>query len=108
MSSSRPTTTPPASSPGRSPRRSRLVPHRHQDGSGEGAEGATVTYTITIENIGAGPSTDNPGGEMVDGVPAGLTLLDAAADVGTTTVQLPPANAVIWNGALPAGGRWPW
>jgi uncharacterized repeat protein (TIGR01451 family) len=73
--------------------------------SGEAYEGSTVTYTVTIENAGAGPSTDNPGGEMVDVLPSGLTLLDAAADLGTTTVQLPPANAVIWNGALPIGGH---
>jgi uncharacterized repeat protein (TIGR01451 family) len=70
--------------------------------AGEGAEGATVTYTITIENIGAGPSTDNPGGEMVDVLPSSLTLLDAAADVGTVTS--PAANAVVWDGGLPAGG----
>jgi uncharacterized repeat protein (TIGR01451 family) len=71
--------------------------------SGDASEGSTVTYTITIENIGAGPSSDNPGDEMVDVLPAGLTLLDASSAQGTTLVDL-PANRVTWNGALAIGG----
>jgi uncharacterized repeat protein (TIGR01451 family) len=71
--------------------------------SGQGSEGATVTYTIVITNVGAGPSTDNPGNEMTDVLPAGLTLLDASATTGTAAVDL-PANRVTWNGALPIGG----
>jgi uncharacterized repeat protein (TIGR01451 family) len=71
--------------------------------AGQGSEGGTVTYTIMISNTGIGPSTDNPGDEMTDALPAGLTLLDASADTGTAAVDL-PANRVTWNGALPAGG----
>jgi uncharacterized repeat protein (TIGR01451 family) len=71
--------------------------------TGQGSEGGTVTYTIVIVNVGAGPSADNPGDEMVDVLPAGLTLLDASADTGTATVDL-PGNRVTWNGALPIGG----
>jgi uncharacterized repeat protein (TIGR01451 family) len=71
--------------------------------AGQGSEGGTVAYTIVITNVGAGPSTDNPGDEMVDVLPAGLTLLDASADTGTATVDL-PTKRVSWNGALPVGG----
>jgi uncharacterized repeat protein (TIGR01451 family) len=71
--------------------------------SGQGSEGGTVTYSIAITNVGAGASTDNPGNEMTDVLPAGLTLLDASASTGTAAVDL-PANRVTWNGALPIGG----
>ncbi len=71
--------------------------------AGQGAEGATVTYTIVITNVGAGPSADNPGDEMSDVLPPGLTLLDASATAGTTAVDI-PNHRVSWNGALPAGG----
>lgn len=64
--------------------------------------GSTVTYEIVITNTGAGPHPDNPGDEMGDTLPAGLTLTGASADVGTVTLDL-PNNRVAWNGALDPG-----
>ncbi|MFP5287514.1 MAG: ELWxxDGT repeat protein, partial [Thermoanaerobaculia bacterium] len=64
--------------------------------------GSTVTYEIVITNTGAGPHPDNPGDEMGDMLPAGLTLTGASADVGTVTLDL-PNNRVMWNGALDPG-----
>jgi len=40
---------------------------------------------------------------MVDVLPSGLTLLDASADAGALTMDL-PINSVVWNGGLPSGG----
>ena len=71
--------------------------------SGQPFPGATLTYTIVLSNVGAGPHPDRPGDELVDILPAGLSLVSAIADVGTVTTNL-PANRVAWNGALPAGG----
>jgi uncharacterized repeat protein (TIGR01451 family) len=71
--------------------------------SGQPVPGGTLTYTIVITNVGAGPHPDNPGDELVDVLPAGLTLTGATANIGTITTNL-PANRVAWNGALPVGG----
>ncbi|HJX28989.1 MAG TPA: ELWxxDGT repeat protein, partial [Thermoanaerobaculia bacterium] len=71
--------------------------------TGEHAPGGTVSYTIVISNVGAGPHPDNPGDELVDVLPAGLTLVGATADTGSVSLDL-PTRRVAWNGALPIGG----
>jgi uncharacterized repeat protein (TIGR01451 family) len=70
--------------------------------AGQTEEGGTVTYTLTVTNAGAGPSLDNPGDEVADVLPAGLTLLSATAGSGTVTTDL-PGNRVAWNGSLDPG-----
>jgi len=71
--------------------------------SGQAFPGGTLTYTIVVSNVGAGPHPDRPGDELVDVLPAGLTLVSADADAGSATTDL-PANRVAWNGSLPVGG----
>jgi uncharacterized repeat protein (TIGR01451 family) len=71
--------------------------------TGEHAPGGMVVYTIVISNVGAGPHPDNPGDELVDVLPAGLTLVDATADAGIVSLDL-PTRRVAWNGDLPIGG----
>jgi uncharacterized repeat protein (TIGR01451 family) len=71
--------------------------------TGEHAPGGTVFYTIVISNVGAGPHPDNPGDELVDVLPAGLTLVGATADIGSVSLDL-PTRRVAWNGALATGG----
>jgi uncharacterized repeat protein (TIGR01451 family) len=70
--------------------------------AGSFLEGDTVTYTIVLVNDGAGPQGDNPGDELTDLLPAGLTLVSANASTGTTVATL-GTNTVTWNGALAAG-----
>lgn len=65
--------------------------------------GGQATYVITLENPGDFAQHDNPGDELVDELPEGLTVTAATADTGTTTVD-PDARTVRWNGAVPAGG----
>lgn len=64
-------------------------------------EGGTVTYSIVLTNNGSGAQADNPGNEVTDVLPAGLTLVSASATSGTTATA---ANTVTWNGSIPAGG----
>jgi uncharacterized repeat protein (TIGR01451 family) len=61
--------------------------------------GSTVTYTVTLTNSSANSQQDNPGDEMVDVLPAGLTLLSASAPSGTTVADV-PSNTVRWNGKI--------
>jgi uncharacterized repeat protein (TIGR01451 family) len=62
---------------------------------------STVTYTITIVNSANAALADNPGDEMVDVLPAGLTLVSASATTGTAVANT-ASNTVTWNGALAA------
>ena len=71
--------------------------------SGAFEEGGTVTYDIAITNTGTGPSTDNPGDELTDVLPAELTLVSATASAGTAVATV-GTNTVTWNGCDPAGG----
>lgn len=64
------------------------------------APGGTVTYTLVVRNLGHVTQRDNPGDELTDTLPAGLTLLDATATLGTATVDL-GTNTVHWSGSLP-------
>jgi uncharacterized repeat protein (TIGR01451 family) len=70
--------------------------------AGQTQEGGTVTYTLTVTNIGAGPVLDNLGDEVADVLPASFTLLSATAGSGAVTLDL-PGNRVAWNGALDPG-----
>jgi uncharacterized repeat protein (TIGR01451 family) len=60
-----------------------------------------VVYTITITNSANAAMADNPGDEMVDVLPAGLTLVQAAASSGAALANT-STNTVTWNGALAA------
>ncbi len=72
--------------------------------SGTFEVGSTVTYTVTLTNIGDGLQEDNAGDEFVDVLPASLTLVTAIASTGSTTAN-PGTNTVAWNGTiLPFGG----
>jgi|CXWL01.1.fsa_nt_gi uncharacterized repeat protein (TIGR01451 family) len=65
--------------------------------------GAAVTYTVVISNTAATPQSDNPGHELIDVLPAELTLLSASATSGTAVATV-ATNTVTWDGAVPAGG----
>ncbi|HEX9668330.1 MAG TPA: hypothetical protein VGC93_02490 [Thermoanaerobaculia bacterium] len=64
------------------------------------SEGGTATYTFVLLNCGPANQADNPGDEFTDTLPAGLTLVSAAASSGTVTTLL---NTVTWNGGILAG-----
>lgn len=67
--------------------------------------GGTVTYTVVLTNTGTGAQGDNPGSELTDVLPAGLTLVGATASSGTAVATI-GTNTVTWNGSLaPLGGR---
>ncbi len=69
--------------------------------SGTFKTGGTVTYTIVLSNTGSAASPDNPGNELTDTVPSGLTVVSATATSGTAANA---GNNVTWNGSIPAGG----
>jgi uncharacterized repeat protein (TIGR01451 family) len=70
--------------------------------AGDFEEGGTVTYGIAVTNTGTAPSTDNPGDELTDVLPAGLTLVDATATAGTVVANV-GTDTVTWNGAIAVG-----
>jgi len=65
--------------------------------------GGTVTYTVVLNNAGPGAQPDNAGAEFTDVLPAGVTLVSAAASSGTA-VATAGTNTVTWNGSIPAAG----
>ncbi len=65
--------------------------------------GSTVTYTIVLNNTGAGAQQDNAGNEFTDILPLGLTLVSATASSGTAVATI-ATNTVTWNGSIAAGG----
>jgi uncharacterized repeat protein (TIGR01451 family) len=71
--------------------------------SGEFVAGRGVTYTLTLANDGNAAQADNGGHELVDTLPATLTLVSASATSGTATADL-PSNTVTWDGSLESGG----
>jgi uncharacterized repeat protein (TIGR01451 family) len=66
-------------------------------------EGALIAYTIVLTNNGGVAQPDNPGDELVDVLPAELTLVDASASSGSAAADL-GMNRVRWNGSIAAGG----
>jgi uncharacterized repeat protein (TIGR01451 family) len=71
--------------------------------SGTHAEGSFFTYTIVLANSGSIGQADNPGNELIDILPASLTLVSAAASSGTAVANV-GTNTVTWNGAIAGGG----
>ncbi len=66
--------------------------------------GQTVTYTVVLTNTGTIGQADNPGNELTDILPAGVTLVSASATSGTAVATV-GTNTVTWNGVLaPLGG----
>ncbi len=65
--------------------------------------GSTLVYTVVLTNSGPGTQGDNPGNELTDVLPAGLTLVSATATSGTAAVNV-GTRTVTWNGSIPAGG----
>jgi uncharacterized repeat protein (TIGR01451 family) len=65
--------------------------------------GDAVTYTVVLVNSGSGAQGDNPGDELVDVLPAGLSLTGASATSGVATANL-GTNTVTWNGSIPVAG----
>ena len=71
--------------------------------SGSFVVGGNVTYTVTLTNSGTGATTDNPGNEFTDILPATLALVSANATSGTAVATL-GTNTVTWNGGIAASG----
>ena len=71
--------------------------------SGSFALGSTVTYTVVLSNSSTTAQLDNAGNEFTDVLPAGLTLVSAAASSGTAVANI-GSNTVNWNGSIPGGG----
>lgn len=69
--------------------------------SGDFTEGGTITYTIQLTNNGIVAQGDNAGDELVDVLPASLTVVSADATSGVAAVA---GNTVTWNGTLAANG----
>lgn len=67
------------------------------------APGETATYSIVLVNDASGAQPDNPGNELVDVLPAELTLASASATSGTAVADI-GANTVTWNGSIPSSG----
>ncbi|WP_062306527.1 CshA/CshB family fibrillar adhesin-related protein [Demequina subtropica] len=74
------------------------------DPAGEVLPGGTVTYTVTVENIGQADYTDDAPASFEDDLTAVLDDAtyndDEAADAGTPTYAAP---ILSWEGALAAG-----
>jgi uncharacterized repeat protein (TIGR01451 family) len=70
--------------------------------AGDFTQGGTVTYTITLSNDAGGVQGDNPGHELTDVLPAGLTLVSASATSGTAIATV-GTNTVTWDGSIAAG-----
>lgn len=67
--------------------------------SGALVSGGAITYTVTLTNSGLAQG-DNPGDELIDVLPAALTLVAATATSGTATSDV-GAHTVHWNGSIP-------
>jgi uncharacterized repeat protein (TIGR01451 family) len=61
-----------------------------------------MTYTLVVTNVGAGPQNDNPGPEVTDTLPIGVSVLSVTADSGTAVVD-GGQNRINWNGSLAPG-----
>lgn len=65
--------------------------------------GGTVRYTVRLHNLGSVATTDNPGNEFTDVLPATLALVSASSTSGSAVANL-GTNTVTWNGGIPASG----
>jgi len=66
--------------------------------------GGTVTYNVVLSNAGNAATSDNPGNEFTDVLPAGLTLVSATVTTGTAVATI-GTETVTWNGSIPAAGN---
>jgi len=71
--------------------------------TGSFLRGSALTYSITIFNDKPFAQPDNIGDELVDILPAGVTLVSSSATSGTTLDNI-GTNTVTWNGSIPASG----
>jgi uncharacterized repeat protein (TIGR01451 family) len=69
--------------------------------SGDLRAGGVVRYRIVLLNPGPFDQGDNQGSELVDLLPAALTMIEATASAPEVRIE---GRNVIWNGAVPAGG----
>ncbi len=79
-----------------------LVTGTKEVSEGPYTPGSSLTYTVVLTNSGSNTQGDNPGAELTDVLPAGLTLVTATATSGIATADI-PTRTVTWNGALAAG-----
>ncbi len=70
--------------------------------AGTARPGGSVSYSIVLTNTGASTQFDNLGNELIDVLPAPLTLVSATAASGTATADT-GSNTVSWNGSLASG-----
>jgi hypothetical protein len=70
--------------------------------SGGQLAGQNVVYSIVLTQSGAFPVNDATGPELIDDLPATLTLLSAGATSGTAFADL-ANNRVTWNGSVGVG-----
>ncbi|MGF0118622.1 DUF7507 domain-containing protein [Promicromonospora sp. Marseille-Q5078] len=76
---------------------------KSSDGSGESVPGDVVTYTITVENTGQVPYTDDDPASITDDLSEVLddaTFGEVSADTGTASFDDPTLS---WSGALEPG-----
>jgi uncharacterized repeat protein (TIGR01451 family) len=69
---------------------------------GDQFAGGFVRYTILVTNTGPAAQLDNPGPELIDVLPAALSLQWASATSGNVATDF-AANSVAWNGTLAPG-----
>lgn len=70
--------------------------------SGPFTVGSAITYTVVLTNNSSFTQPDNPGNEYLDVLPAGVTLVSAAATTGTAVANV-GTNTVSWNGSIASG-----
>jgi len=66
-------------------------------------EGSEVTYTLLLLNPGPFAQGDNPGDEVTDTLPAGVTLLPGASATSGSVAQA--GNTLTWNGTVGVLGQ---
>jgi len=61
-----------------------------------------IAYEIVLRNDGCADQKDNPGHELVDSIPQGIT--PAGGVTATSGKAALVGNEVVWDGGIPAGG----
>lgn len=73
--------------------------------SGDFTAGGTISYAVTLTNVGNLDTGDNPGSEFIDTLPAELQLVTASVVSGGGVIGVDVmTNTVTWDGGIPAGG----